>query len=138
MSTLSKDFNVSQVMLPVGSFPIVDNSTILKEVLEKMDVNGMGIACIVGDKKELLGVITDGDVRRKLSTFQKPLVAFFIDDAINQAIKSPITTSSNTSLFDAVILMEKKKIWDLPVVDNGTLVGLLHLHAAIKILLESA
>ncbi len=36
------------------------------------------------------------------------------------------------SLTDAVSLMEEKQVWDLPVVDNGKLVGLLHLHQAIK------
>jgi len=136
MSTQNKDFNVSEVMLGVGSFPIVDRSTILKEALEKMDGIGLGIACIVSDNKELLGVITDGDIRRKLLSIQKPLTAFFIDDAINQAIKNPITISSNMSLVDAVMLMEENQIWDLPVADKGTLVGLLHLHSAIKMLLN--
>ena len=39
------------------------------------------------------------------------------------------------SLIDAVGLMEEKQVWDLPVVDGGKLVGLLHLHYAIKALL---
>jgi CBS domain-containing protein len=39
------------------------------------------------------------------------------------------------SLIDAVSLMEDKQVWDLPVVDSGQLVGLLHLHSAIKTLL---
>jgi arabinose-5-phosphate isomerase len=96
----------------------------------------MGIACIVGSNQELLGIITDGDIRRKLLAVQKPLAAFFIDDTINQAIKGPVTASSGMSLIGAVNLMEDKQIWDLPVVDNGKLVGLLHLHSAIKVLLE--
>ena len=54
---------------------------------------------------------------------------------LNQAIKNPIITSSGMSLVDAVSLMEEKQVWDLPVVDNGKLVGLLHLHSAIKALL---
>jgi arabinose-5-phosphate isomerase len=135
MSTQNK-VTVGDVMLPIDGFPIVSQSTILKETLEKMDGIGMGIACVIGDDRELHGIITDGDIRRKLLAVQKPLAAFFIDDAINQAIKEPVTTSSDMSLIDAVNLMEYKKIWDLPVVDNEKLVGLLHLHSAIKILLE--
>ena len=127
--------NVGDVILGVGSFPIVRENTILKEALEKMDNFRLGVACIVNDNSQLLGIITDGDIRRKLLAMQKPLAAFFIDDAINQAIKSPITVSSDMSLIDAVGLMEEKQVWDLPVVDDSKLVGLLHLHSAIKALL---
>jgi CBS domain-containing protein len=136
MFTQNKNLTVANVMLPINDFPVVSQSTILKEALDKMDSIGLGIACIVGMNKELLGVITDGDIRRKLISIQKPLNAFFIDDTINQAIKNPIVVSSDMSLADAVKLMEEKQIWDLPVVDKAALVGLLHLHAAIKVLLS--
>ena len=127
---------VSDVMLDIGSFPIVNDSTILKEALEIMDDFRLGIACVINHNSQLLGIITDGDIRRKLLVVQKPLAAFFIDDVINQAIKNPVTISSEISLVDAVSLMEEKQVWDLPVVDNSKLVGLLHLHAAAKALLE--
>jgi DeoR family transcriptional regulator, catabolite repression regulator len=133
MSIQSK--NVNDVMLDMGSFPIVNDSTILKEALERMDDFRLGIACVIDHNSQLLGIITDGDIRRKLLVVQKPLAAFFIDDVINQAIKNPVTTSSEISLADAVSLMEEKKVWDLPVVDNSKLVGLLHLHSAVKALL---
>ena len=132
----NKNLKVGDVMIDSGSFPIVVETTILKEVLEKMDTFRLGIACITGSDSQLLGIITDGDIRRKLLFVQRPLAAFFIDDAINQSIDNPITTSSNMSLVDAVNLMEEKQVWDLPVVDSGKLVGLLHLHSAIKLLLE--
>ena len=136
MFTQNKNLTVADVMLSFNDFPVVSESTILKEALDKMDTIGLGIACIVGKNKELLGVITDGDIRRKLISIQKPLAAFFIDDTINQAARNPIVVSSDMSLADAVKLMEEKQIWDLPVVDGATLVGLLHLHAAIKVLLS--
>jgi len=136
MSTQNKNISVSKVMLCVAEFPIVKKDTILKEVLEKMDMFRLGIACIVNSEDELLGVITDGDIRRKLLSIQKPLPAFFIDDAINQAIKNPITASSDMNLSEVVDLLEASRIWDLPVVDNGKLVGLVHLHSAIKVLLS--
>ena len=126
--------NVGDVMLGVGSFPIVTESTILKEALVKMDDFRLGIACIIDRNNKLLGIITDGDIRRKLLSVQKPLAAFFIDDVINQSIKSPTTVTSDMSLVDAVDLMEEKQVWDLPIVDNNKLVGLLHLHSAIKTL----
>ena len=127
---------VGKVMLNSGEFPAVQGDTILKEALEEMDSFGLGVVCIVNKDNELLGIITDGDIRRKLLSVQKPLPAFFIDDAINQAIKNPITISSEASLSEGIIIMEENQIWDLPVVSDGELVGLLHLHAAIKALLQ--
>ena len=136
MSTQNRNLNVGNVMLNTAEFPTVKENIILKEALEKMDSFRLGIVCVVNNDDELLGIITDGDIRRKLLSVQKPLPAFFIDDAINQAIKNPITVSSEVSLSESVSLMEENQIWDLPVVDDGKLVGLLHLHAAIKALLE--
>ena len=126
---------VKDVMFHVPNFPIVKEKTILKEALEKMDNFHLGISCIIDENSHLIGVITDGDIRRKLLRVQKPLSAFFIDDVINQAIKNPVTTSSDMNLPNCITLMEEKQIWDLPVVDNNCLVGLLHLHSITKALL---
>lgn len=137
MFTQNKNLSVADVMIDSSSFPLVTETTILKEVLEKMDALHLGIACVTDNNSQLLGIITDGDIRRKLLSVQRPLSAFFLDDAIDQAIKNPITISGDMSLVDAVNLMEEKQVWDLPVVDNEKLVGLLHLHSAIKTLLIS-
>ena len=131
----NKIINVSDVMLAFGDFPVVNENTIVKEALEKMDTFRLGMVCITDSDRQLLGIMTDGDIRRKLLAFQKPLTAFFIDDAINQAIKNPLTATYDMSLFDVVNLMEEKQVWDLPILDNNKLVGLLHLHAAVKSLL---
>lgn len=136
MSTPNNNMNVSKVMLNLGNFPTVKEDTILKEALEKMDSFRLGIVCVVNNNDELVGIITDGDIRRKLLSVQKPMPAFFVDDAINQAIKNPITISSEASLSEGIIIMEENQIWDLPVVSDGELVGLLHLHSAIKALLQ--
>ena len=88
-------------------------------------------------KKKLLGVLTDGDLRRKLLKVQKPFSAFFIDDALEHSIRSPIIANPDQTLRFAVEKMEEKQVWDLPVVNtSGILVGLLHLHPAIKALLS--
>jgi arabinose-5-phosphate isomerase len=135
MSTQNKELNVGNVMLLPEKFPVVKENSIVKEALEKMDAFRLGIVCITDNDEQLLGIITDGDIRRKLLAVQKPLPAFFIDDAINQAIKNSFTVSSDMSLVEAVNLMEKKQVWDLPVVDDNKLIGLLHLHPAVKALL---
>ena len=127
---------VSAVMLDTTGFPVVSEKTLFKEVLEEMSRLNLGIACLVDNSGILTGIITDGDIRRKLLKAQKPFSAFFVDDAIDHAIKKPATVASTQTLASAVALMGQKQIWDLPVVTaNGKLEGLLHLHPAIEALL---
>lgn len=124
---------VEEVMILMGSFPAVTQKTILKEALTEMGEANLGLVCIVNENKELLGLITDGDLRRKLLKVQKPFSAFFVDDAIIHAKENPIVCSPEDDLKAVVKLMGDKQIWDLPVVDkNNQLVGLLHLHPAVK------
>ena len=132
----NNDMLVSDVMMPLDRFPVIQESVILKEALEAMGHTRLGIACIVNEDKRLLGILTDGDLRRKLLKVQKPFSALFVDDAIDHAITSPTTTTPEDTLVHAVGIMEDKQIWDLPVVDrSGKLVGLLHLHPAVQALL---
>ena len=137
MSTRKNEtMRVDQVMLLPDRFPVMDEREMLKEALEAMGQSRLGIACIVDSDRKLLGIITDGDIRRKLLKVQKPFSAFFVDDALDHAILAPTTTHPDDTLVHAISLMGKKQIWDLPVVDDqGVLVGLLHLHPAIQALL---
>jgi len=128
---------VKDVMLSLDKFPVIDKSLIFKEALEKMCQSRIGIACIVDADSKLAGILTDGDIRRKLLKVQKPFSAFFVDDAIEHAIISPVTIKPDDSLKEAIILMGEHQVWDLPIVDkNEVLVGLLHLHPAVKGLLD--
>ncbi len=134
----SKIMLVSDVMMGLDRAPVINETVILKEALEEMGRTHLGIACIVNEDNNLLGILTDGDIRRKLLKVQKPFSAFFVDDALDHAIRSPITIKPGDTLVHAVNVMEQKQIWDLPVVDDrGTLVGLLHLHPAVQAFLES-
>jgi len=127
---------VSDVMLPLEKVPVIRESVILKEALEEMNRSSLGIACVVDVDTKLLGILTDGDIRRKLLKVQKPFSALLVDDALEHAIRSPMTTQPCDTLVHAITLMGHKQIWDLPVVnEDGNLVGLLHLHPAIQALL---
>jgi arabinose-5-phosphate isomerase len=129
---------VSDVMMCLDKIPVIEKTVILKEALEEMGRLRLGIACIVDSTNKLLGILTDGDFRRKLLKVQKPFSAFLIDDALEHAILSPVTIKPSDRLISAVNVMGEKQIWDLPVVDQeGTLRGLLHLHPAIRVLLET-
>ena len=131
---------VGDVMIDIRSFPVVEKTTLIKESLDQMNTFGIGIACVVDSRnsQQLLGILTDGDVRRKLVSMQKPLSAWMMDDASMHMTSTPLTVTSQDALADAVALMGQKKIWDLPVVsESGCLIGLLHLHPATTCLLES-
>ena len=127
---------VSEVMMPPDRIPLIGETVILKGALEEMGRSRLGIVCIVNAEDKLLGILTDGDIRRKLLKVQKPFSAFFVDDALEHAIRSPLTIQPGDTLVHAIDLMGEKQIWDLPVVnDQGILIGLLHLHPAVKALL---
>ncbi len=136
MSIQNKLILVNDVMMPLERFPVIAETVIFKEALEEMGRINLGIACIVDAQSKLLGILTDGDIRRKLLKVQKPFSAFFVDDALVHSIRSPVTIQPDNTLTDAVKLMGEKQIWDLPVVDKqDSLVGLLHLHPAVIALL---
>jgi arabinose-5-phosphate isomerase len=121
----------------LDKFPVVEPKTFLKKALEVMTVHRLGVVCVVDKSGRLEGVFTDGDVRRMLLKDQKPFSALFADDIIAHANRTPTTVGLETSLSEAVAVMEEKSIWDLPVVGDGNVLkGLLHLHPAIKAMLR--
>ena len=127
---------VKEVMIDLAKTPKSSPKTLLKEALEVMDQNRLGIVCVVDAENHLQGIITDGDIRRMLTRVQKPFAAILGDDVIVHAVKDPLTVGANSTLNEALDIMQKKQIWDLPVVENGKLMGLLHLHPAIKSVME--
>ena len=120
------------IMLKKGQFPIVQYNLILKETLEEMNKFNLGVACLVDKNYKLKGIITDGDIRRKLLNDQKPFSAFFVDDSIKHAIKKPKSSTINKNIQETLKVMNKFEIWDMPIVEKNKLVGLVHLHPAMK------
>ena len=135
MSTLTESLRTADVMLKRERSPAIGERALFKEALEAMQKHRLGVACIVSEQGALLGVLTAGDICRMLLRDQKPFAAIFADDALVHATRNPVTVGSSDRLVDAVKVMEQKQIWDLPVVDEGRFVGLLHLHPAVKALL---
>ena len=56
MSTKNNNVTITSVMMPIGEFPVVTEQTILKEALEEMDNFHLGVACVVNNKSNLLGI----------------------------------------------------------------------------------
>jgi arabinose-5-phosphate isomerase len=126
---MSNNQTVSEKMLGLGKFPVLTAKDTLKKALDEMTNHRLGIACFTNEKNELIGILTDGDLRRLLLTRQNPLPALLITPAIEFGHSTPTSIHGNQSLVEAVSLMHDKQIWDLPVIDaDKKLVGLIHRH----------
>ena len=138
MSTQGNNHLVKDVMLKNSQFPIVKQNALIKETIDQMNNFHLGVACIVSEEMILKGVFCDGDIRRTIVNNQQTLSAFFVDDALDYGINNFKSVKEQTKLIDAIKLMGKFKIWDLPVIDsNKVLKGLLHLHPAVSFILRS-
>ena len=127
---------VKDVMLPLSQTPIANKNEIFAEVLKTMDAHSLGVTCVLDDVGSLVGIITDGDVRRLLSTSQKPIAALMTDNVAKHSNLSPKTIDENASIEEAISVMSRWQVWDLPVTKDLKLVGLMHLHPALKFVLE--
>jgi CBS domain-containing protein len=134
VSISTTDLMVKDVLLSPDRVPVLPPTTLLKQALEEMNKFRLGVVCVTDEDEKLIGIFTDGDVRRLLLKSQKPFAALFVDDIIVHATSSFTSINDTASLSEAVVLMEKKEIWDLPVIaeGDGKFLGLLHLHPAIK------
>jgi DeoR family transcriptional regulator, catabolite repression regulator len=126
---MSNNQIVSEKMLGLGKFPVLTAKDTLKKALDEMTKHRLGIACFTNESHELIGILTDGDLRRLLLTRQNPLPALLVTPAIEFGHSTPTSVHGNQTLIEAASLMHDKQIWDLPVIDTEKkLVGLIHRH----------
>lgn len=129
---------VSSFLMTIDNIPFVYDNVLFKEAIDLMNLNKLGIVCIVDNNKKLKGVFTDGDIRRKIIKIQKPFSALFADDVLLHTNLKPITIYENKNILNAIKLMNKNKIWDLPVISSsGKLLGLLHMNNILKMILDT-
>lgn len=98
----------------------------IKDALLIIDHEALRVALVVDRSKHLLGVVTDGDIRRGL------LSGLSLDTPVKNIMNtSPITVSMNEAKQVLIDTMESHNILFLPVIDNGKVVGLETLHDAM-------
>ena len=119
---------IKDIMTPLDKVAVVLPMQSLKETVLLMTKNPQGAALVSDDSKKLIGIITDGDLRRGFAQ-NGNINELIVSDVMN---KKPIYIYSNARLQDAVTLMEDRvsQISVLPVLDNKNdkCVGLLRLH----------
>ena len=114
---------VSELMLK-DNLPVVLHGSKISDVVSEINRANLGIALVMGENTILMGILTDGDLRRQFC--QNHGKGDLTVDLLMTA--HPKTVDPNTPAYEALHLMEMHQITALPVVKNGRLYGLLHLH----------
>ena len=138
MSISRPEPTIEDILLAPDAIPVMSPDTLMKESLELMTAGRLGLACVVDREGRLVGLFTDGDLRRLLLRSQKPLSALFADDIKDHMRVEFTSVNLSTSIGEALSLLQEREIFDLPVLDKGgRLQGLIHLHPALRTLLEA-
>lgn len=114
-------------VMTTQDLPVVQTSTSLNDTLFAMTKGRLGLAVVVDEHDKVVGIFTDGDLRRKLAK-STPLTAIMGDIMT----KNPKSTTADVRASDALTLMNEKGISQLLVLDNGVLQGVVSLHDIIK------
>ncbi len=116
---------VTEVMLAGPDIPAVSPGDSASDALRVLNEKNNGAVLVIGQDNNVLGIITDGDVRRAVVN----LKGFSVLTAEQMMTKNPICIDGDSLAADALSIMQKHEITALPIVDCANkLLGLLHLH----------
>jgi len=117
---------VESVMHTGDQLPRVGPLTPLPDVIYEMSRKGLGVTAVTGESNELLGIISDGDLRR---FFQREGNRALDLKAADAMTRDPVTIGRKELATKALNLMEARKITSLLVVNaDGKLEGVVHIH----------
>ena len=119
---------VEDLMAKNKDLPVVSRDMTLSDTLIEISSKGLGVALVV-EKKSLVGIFTDGDLRRTLNQVKDPL---------NKKIENYMTKRTKTILknklaIEALDIMQKNKIYSIAVVDSKKIpVGIIRMHDLVE------
>ena len=120
-----KLMRVDQLMHAGADAPIVRTHTAMPDVIREISSKTLGMTCVVDESARLVGIITDGDLRRFIVDNPK-LIEMKAADVMT---RRPIVIDPSTLAAQALLIMEQRKITSLVVSGDGqTVAGVLHLH----------
>lgn len=120
--------HVRDIMHTGAQIPAVHETASLADAVLEMSRKGLGMTAIVDDQRRVLGIYTDGDLRRTLEKqpdFKSTPIASVMS-------RQPHSIRPDDLAVAAVELMERHNISQMLVVENGTLVGALNMHDLLK------
>jgi arabinose-5-phosphate isomerase len=116
---------LESVMHTGDQVPLVRPDTRMPDVIHEMSSKRLGMTCVADERRRLMGVVTDGDLRRHLS----PTANLLTLTAANVMTPRPVTVDRALLAVEALKIMEERKITSLVVVDaDGGIEGVVHLH----------
>lgn len=118
----------AQNLADANSKPTVKKVTKIKEVIIDISKNRLGATVITDDQNKVLGIITDGDIRRMLEQYDN------IQHLTAQDVYhiNPATIAPHALAVDALAIMEQKDISQLIVAENNNYLGMIHIHDLMK------
>ena len=119
-----KLMRVKQLMHSGDALPVVQLHTAMRDVIYEMSRKGLGMTAVLEKDGTLAGIITDGDLRRKMSSAN--VLELTARDVMSI---NPVTILHDTLAVEALAVLESRKITSIVVVDAGRRVeGVVHLH----------
>ena len=120
-----KLLKVKHLMHVKDEVPIVDVNTKMKDAIKVMTEKRLGVTSVVDSEGKLVGIITDGDLRRLLIKYGD-----ILEKTAGECMKpDPITIDKEEVATKALQIMEEKKITSLLIKDkDGKVEGIIHLH----------
>jgi len=120
---------VSDGMHTGADIPRVSPDTPMRDAIMEITKKRLGITTVVDADGQLLGVLSDGDLRRQLESGTS-----FLDKTAGEVMSAGGKRIAHDALAaEAVTLMERHQITSLVVVDDGRMVGIVHLHDLLKL-----
>ena len=125
---LGKDLkNLSEVMHTSKEVPLAKMNEKMSKTLITMTKKSFGCIGVINEKKQIIGIITDGDLRRKLNS------KFFEKKAYEIMTKNPTLADGNMLVGEAINLMNIKKITSLFICNKKKPLGIVHIHDLLRL-----
>ena len=123
---LGKRLMRAEQLMTVGDqTPVVRTGDEMRDVIYEISRKKLGMSCVVDDGGRLVGIITDGDLRRHMAD-ASDLLARRAEDVMT---RNPITIARDTLAVEILNMLERRKITSVVVVDdNHQVLGVVHLH----------
>ena len=120
-----KLMRVEELMHKAEGLPVVQLHTAMRDVIYEMSRKGLGMTVVVEKDGRLAGIITDGDLRRKMAA-----AANVLDLTAKDVMSAnPVAISHTTLAAEALAMLEQRKITSIVVIDaNRRVEGIVHLH----------
>lgn len=127
--TLGKRLNLRvRDLVTKNEKPIVFPNTLIPKVIFEISSKRLGATAVINEQEQLLGIITDGDIRRMLTKYND----FSILSAKQIMTTNPRHIGPKQLAQEALDLMQENSITQLPIVEGHKYLGMIHLHDLLR------